>query len=146
MPLAKETFLSLSVRLTGFDRVDLQGTGMLEAYFKYVLHDRQDQPDELERLAAVARELDRLAASRGEVAVQAAIRQHLMEDAAMRPLAANIIRMWYTGSWLADPENPSSIKVISPQAYQEGLVWKVAHSHPPGAKAPGFGTWSELPA
>jgi hypothetical protein len=146
MPLAKETFLSLSVRLTGFDRVDLQGTGMLEAYFKYLLNDRKDRHDELERLAEVANELDRLAASRGDVAVRAAIRQHLMEDSELGPLAANIIRMWYTGSWQTDPGNPSSAKVIAPQAYQEGLVWKVVHSHPPGAKAPGFGTWSELPA
>ena len=112
----QEAFLSLSVYLTGFERVELLGTGMLEEYYKYVVCKAgKFDPNALMREVKTSRTLG--------------------------PIAKNIIRLWYMGTWRKDPAD----EVASAQAYQEGLIWKVMRTHPPGAKQPGFGTWSELP-
>ena len=65
--------------------------------------------------------------------------------------------MWYLGSWFPPPEswfaaytkvkqNDSLQRVVSAVTYKEGLVWKAIGAHPPGAKPPGFGSWSKPPA
>jgi len=34
---------------------------------------------------------------------------------------------------------------VSPASYTEGLLWPTIGANPPGAKAPGFGTWAYPP-
>ena len=140
--MSADAFLSLSIHLTGFPRVELVSTGMLEEYYQFLLANAEHE--ELGRLWAIAARLEKGVTLNNQVAVSAEI-QHAMTDQNLGPVAKNIIRLWYTGSWRKDPSNPFSSVVVSAQSYQQGLVWKAAHSHPPGAKQPGFGTWSELP-
>lgn len=143
MSTEQEAFLSLSIYLTGFDRIELMGTGMLEEYYQFLLGNI-DQVNPL-RLWTITKKLDGLVASKDDGAVSAEIQRSLMDDPELGPIAKNIIRLWYTGSWRKVAADPFSSVVASAQAYQEGLVWNVMQTHPPGAKQPGFGTWSELP-
>jgi hypothetical protein len=140
--MSLEAFLSLSFHLTGFPRVELVATGMLEEYYQLLLATAEDE--KLRRLWAIAAQVDKLAAANNHAAFSAEI-QHALTDEHLGPIAKNIIRLWYTGTWRKDPSDALSSKVASAQSYQQGLVWKAAHSHPPGAKQPGFGSWSELP-
>ena len=36
-------------------------------------------------------------------------------------------------------------RIISAEAYMEGLLWRAAGTHPQGAKQPGYGSWSFPP-
>ena len=36
-------------------------------------------------------------------------------------------------------------RVISAEAYKQSLVYNVMQAHPPGAKQPGYGSWSQSP-
>ena len=71
-------------------------------------------------------------------------------------LARSIVLMWYLGAWY-DPnhllelvEHPSSspakFEVISPKAYTQGWVWRVAQAHPMGFSEMQFGYWSRPPS
>ncbi|WP_298487039.1 hypothetical protein [uncultured Maribacter sp.] len=55
----------------------------------------------------------------------------------MKVITSKIINVWYLGSW-----NGTYITQLS---YTEGLIWKLMESHPPGAKQPGFKSWSVKP-
>jgi hypothetical protein len=69
-------------------------------------------------------------------------------------LARSIVLMWYLGSWY-EPDDlknlpltaPSFIKhtVISPKAYTQGFVWRVAQAHPMGYSDLQFGYWTREP-
>jgi len=69
-------------------------------------------------------------------------------------LARSIVLMWYLGSWY-EPDDlktlpltaPSFIKhtVISPKAYTQGWVWRVAQAHPMGYSDMQFGYWTREP-
>lgn len=146
-----DEFYALSAALTGYSEFELRGTGVGEQY--------------LEQLRAVAGQ----AAVDEMVAVyegarercgrdQACIHQHLTEalfgSAWLGPLARNVVKMWYVGNWYQLPdrwrdayrrEDADTNRVISAQAYAEGLVWRAAGTHPSGAKEPGYGTWALAP-
>ena len=135
----QEAFLSLSVYLTGFERVELLGTGMLEEYYKYFVSKTSDGDRDV---------LFTTVGNWPQQATSAEMDEHiksLMGDETLAPIAKNVIRLWYTGAWRNVKDNPFSSEVASAQAYQEGLIWKVMHAHPPGAKQPGFGSWGDLP-
>jgi hypothetical protein len=69
-------------------------------------------------------------------------------------LTRSIVLMWYLGSWY-EPDDlktlpltaPSFIKhtVISPKAYTQGWVWRVAQAHPMGYSDMQFGYWTREP-
>ena len=72
-----------------------------------------------------------------EMQINAAISSRLMQPSSYEGLAGAIITMWYTGNWGND--------VITSQSYVQGLMWDAAEAHPPGAKQPGYGSWSMKP-
>ena len=83
-------------------------------------------------------------------------RQLLTDLSPHQPIARNIIKLWYIATWEVLPEpwhdlyNTSQEDtedfIPAAQAYPEGLVWKSVGVNPPGANAPGYGTWSEPPS
>ena len=130
----KDLFLEISVYLTGFDEAELQGTGMVETYYQAVLSNNTKPDIEyfFEMVATLLKE------NKGnEDAVNKAIGINLMPASAYNGMAMNIINMWYTGNW--------GNNVVSGQAYIQGLVWDAIEAHPPGAKQPGYGSWSMPP-
>ena len=130
----EELFLEISVYLTGYNEAELQGTGMVETYYQAVLKNNtpSDASFFFEEVAAILKE-----SNGDEGLIEKAIAIHLMPASAYSGMAMNIITMWYTGSWGND--------VVSGQAYVQGLVWDAAQTHPPGAKQPGYGSWSMPP-
>jgi hypothetical protein len=73
-------------------------------------------------------------------------------------LARSIVLMWYLGAWyepgnlraLAEDEKPpstaSKFEVISPTAYTQGWVLRVAQAHPMGFSEMQFGYWARPPS
>ncbi|MEV7927009.1 hypothetical protein [Kitasatospora sp. NPDC088779] len=49
-----------------------------------------------------------------------------------------LVHLWYVGAWPG--ETPSSAR-----AYDQGLAWRTFRADPPGAAAPGHGSWAEAP-
>jgi hypothetical protein len=145
---AVDAFLRLSAALTGFDRMELLGTGMVPRYY-----------DELTRIIG-AREVGTLLAAAGRVEsdhpasgedFDRAFRERILNDNRFGPVARRIVTMWYIGSWAQLPRawrnayGATSLDVdhvVSAAAYREGLAWVAAGAHPMGAKQQGFGAWA----
>jgi hypothetical protein len=136
-----KVFLEISSYLTGFSRVELEGTGMLKAYYELVTDtvrpsSAQTHPTNAELfLAESARIIKK--GRRNEARINEEIASHLMPNAAYNGLAKQIINLWYNGTW-----GPN---VVSSASYVQGLIWDVAEAHPPGAKQPGYGSWAIPP-
>ncbi|RVD31777.1 hypothetical protein [Mesorhizobium sp. M4B.F.Ca.ET.017.02.2.1] len=137
-----DMFVAISVGLTGFSEAELHSTGLVQTYF--------------EELALILGRAIRGAFLEATANQPAAA----LASAIWRPLAQNLIRMWYLGQWKRLPATwardsfegkvPEGYnefgrdldRVISPLAYQEGLVWRAIGVNPPGAKQPGFASWT----
>lgn len=141
---AHRDFLGLSAALTGFEAVDLEGTGLVEAHANTV----RDIVGEriFGRLLLTWHQIDEDVAE--------SVRRKILESPLVGPVARNIIQLWYTGIWNQMPgawrnqygaSARDLTQVVSGAAYREGLVWRVIGAHPPAAKAPGFGTWTAPP-
>jgi hypothetical protein len=136
----RERFLAMSAELTGFGTVDLQGSGQTDTYVDLVV--RVVGADLLDQV------LDRY-----EQAVR--IERDLLGDPKLGPIARGIIKLWYVGVWYELPtdwvdsygplENDGTF-TASPAAYAEGLLWYAIDAHPPGARAPGYGSWAAPPS
>lgn len=137
-------FLGLSTALTGYDEYALIGTGMLRPYY-----------DEVVRIIG-AREVGALlgAFDRVDPNDEHAFRAAILDDARYGPVARNIVRMWYLGTWAQLPRDWRNAygatsydtdHVVSAAAYRAGLVWPTAGAHPMGAKQQGFGSWAKPP-
>lgn len=142
-----ESLLGLSALLTGFDRVQLLGTGMLDEYMRSL---------EAVLPSGVLDELltayERLPAEDGRRA--AAVASEILGDTKLGPVARNVILLWYLGAWAGMPDDWRAAygatsrdqhHVISPAAYQTGLQWLAAGAHPAGSSAQGFGSWANPP-
>lgn len=132
--VSSKTFLTISTYLTGYSEVELLGTGLLETYFNVFIE--KFSPETLHYFFTEVDEI-LLESADDEDKINAAIATRLIPDSAYDGIGKNIILVWYTGNWGSD--------VISKQSYQQGLMWDAAEAHPPGAKQPGYGSWSSLP-
>jgi len=151
MTARTDDFIALSVTLTGFPAADLAGTGQAEAYMATAA--REVGGDTLAAL------LDAHARAAGEAggddaALDAALRRHILSDPRLGPVARNIIKLWYVGTWYEmpsawrvdhGPADASPSHVVSPQAYTEGLLWPAVGANPSGAKPFGYGMWALPP-
>ena len=142
----RSVFLAISVPLTGFDRLALEGTGMVDGYLATLR--REVAPATLNAFWSRAAEV--LQDTQNEPACRnARIRQELFPINVFDGLAQNIIFMWYCGQWQPTVDGPSvnlaTVRNVSAEAYVQGLVWPAANTHPPGAKQPGFGSWAIPP-
>lgn len=150
-PDTRRQFVALSVILTGFNDAELWGTGMVDPYLDWIRSIIGD-PCLGDLLSAAQGAID--AANGNEATLDRLIRLNLLEDDLLGPLARNLIVLWYLGQWnqlppdWRDAHGASALDqtcIVSPDAYAEGLVWKAIHTHPQGAKQPGFGSWSLPP-
>jgi hypothetical protein len=130
-----DLFLGLSVRLTGFGRVALLGTGMTDAYIRAL--DAVLPAHMLDELLAMAETLP------AGPARDAAVASDILDDPKLGPIARNLILLWYTGTWTALPDtwratygtSPlDTTHVVSAEVYQAGLQWLTAGAHPAGAR------------
>ncbi|WP_010181941.1 hypothetical protein [Aquimarina agarilytica] len=144
-------FLEMSTVLTAFSEYELKGTGQLEAYFNTVVEIvGQGIMDELLNAFAEVKKI----ANNNEAILNKQLRFQLLSNDKLGPITRNIIKMWFIGSWYQLPnawrenygESQKDITfVVSANSFIEGLLWPSIDSHPPGAKAPGYGTWTNKP-
>ncbi|POX48432.1 hypothetical protein C3489_27125 [Streptomyces sp. Ru71] len=156
-----EKFLLLSADLTAFEETDLLGTGMAHHYLAKV---RAACGDEV-----VTALLDAHRAARADAAGTArsnarspldrdlfdrALRHRIFSDDRLGPVARGVIKLWYAGMWYALPpewtdrygaDTAVGTSTVTAASYQEGLVWRAIGANPPGAKAPGYGSWAKPP-
>lgn len=144
----KNLFLAFSARVTAFSVFELQGTGQAGAYFDAV--QRVVGPSALGKLLETYKELGTGATA----ACDERLRLEVFGDPYLGPIARNIIKLWYVGTWFQLPRAWSDAYgacegdvsfTVSASAYTEALLWPVVGSNPPGAKAPGYGSWAQPP-
>jgi hypothetical protein len=147
-----QNFLDFSAEATAFTLFDLQGTGMAEDYMKTV--DDIAGPAVLNALLEAYRKISASASGASPADRKAQMSREIMGDPKIGPVARNIIKLWYSGTWNKLPHSWSErfgpaprdrTFVVSPSAYIEGLLWKAIGAHPAGAKAPGYGSWAAAP-
>jgi hypothetical protein len=151
-----EEFIRLSVDLTAFEATDLLGTGLAHEYLAKV---RAACGDEV-----VTALLDAHRAARSDAAGDAggcdptrldrALRHRIFSDDRLGPVARNVVKLWYAGMWYGLPpewidrygaRSAADTSTVTAASYQEGLLWRAIAANPPGAKAPGYGSWVEPP-
>jgi hypothetical protein len=144
-------FLALASTLTGFSVFRLQGTGQAEAYLATVV-DIVGEAVVAELLAVHRSAVD--AAGGDDAALERALRRELLSDAKLGPVARNLIKLWYVGTWYELPAawreafgvgRRDRTFVVSPEAYTEGLLWPAVGANPSGAKPFGYGMWAKPP-
>jgi hypothetical protein len=144
-------FVELSSQLTGFSAFELQGTGQAEAFCSTV-----DRIAGEEVLGALLEAFERVRAEAREdgAAVERGIRRDILSDLRVGPVARNVIKLWYVGTWYelapawVDAYGASDDNItfgISPDAYTESLLWPAIGANPPGAKGPGYASWTGPP-
>ena len=143
----QSVFLDISVYLTGFSKIELQGTGMLETYFNTINANTNPLI-----VNAFYEEVRHILALDNDKKIEEAIAEKLMPLDKYEGLAQQSILMWYMGTWSTlnydEKTNTYSLingVVVSANAYTQGLVWEAAETHPPAAKQPGYDSWAHPP-
>ncbi|SLN52169.1 hypothetical protein [Roseisalinus antarcticus] len=142
-----DAFANLSAALTGFDAAQLIGTGNAELFWDLLV--ARAGPANAEALLTVWTEQVEAEAHRDR-----AIRIAILSDRRYGPMARNLIRLWYVGTWKQLPADwrgayaPTLADgdiIPAPQAYTEGLLWPAVGANPPGAKPFGYAMWAKPP-
>ena len=128
-----KNFIEISVHLTGFSNVELQGTGMAETYLNTIL--QNSNPEFVKYFFEDFTKL--LASTTSEKELNRLIKRDFMPLSEYGGLAQIIITLWYTGNY--------NNNVVSSASYIQGLMWEAAETHPAGAKQPGYGSWANPP-
>ena len=136
-----DQFVNLSRALTGYDKVELLGTGMAEPYYQTITGIYQES---VLRLLFEAKAIFEVYGE-GHPDFEAQVRQRILRDIVFGQMAKNIIQLWYMGSYTNYNDPAQTTYIISPDAYVNSLIWQAAGSHPAGAKYPGYGSWSLEP-
>lgn len=146
-----ELFLQLSEQLTAFTSFQLVGTGEARSYYNTTLSIIGE--DLLRELLLAFHSIQE--ETNDEVGFDRALRHQILSDLKLGPIARNMIKMWFVGTWYQLPDTwrekygvsaEDKTFVVSANAYREGLLWPTIGAHPMGAKAPGYGTWSAPPS
>ncbi len=128
-----DVFIAISESLTGFSVNELQATGLAETYYRHILT-HIEAATFIEFLNISKNILD---SSHSRDQLRNTISAEIFSNPATRDIARSVITLWYMGTWEG--------AYINDMSYKEGLVWNVMHAHPPGAKQPGFKSWSVKP-
>ncbi|ASS48758.1 MAG: hypothetical protein A3D31_06565 [Candidatus Fluviicola riflensis] len=128
-----DVFMSISESLTGFSVNELQATGLAETYYTYILG-HLDAATFVEFLT-VSKNVFEISFTEDQL--RNTIASEIMANPGLNDMAGKVITMWYSGTWEGS--------YINDLSYKEGLVWNLMHAHPPGAKQPGFKSWSVKP-
>jgi hypothetical protein len=138
-----QRFIHFSSEVTAFSAFDLYGTGQAQSYLSTVV-----------RVVGEAVLAELLDAYDGAAGTAGALATEIFGDEKLGPVARNIIKLWYAGIWYElPPEWAESFGALandgtftaSSQAYPEGLLWRAIGANPPGARAPGYGSWAFAP-
>lgn len=146
-----EEFVAFSAAVTGFTGFDLHGTGQAEAYRSTVADGVGDDvlAELLEAWGRVREE------AKGDAALtQGLLRRDVFSDPKLGPVARNVVKLWYVGIWYELPSawldaygalERAYTFMVSSSAYTNGMLWTAIGANPPGARGPGFASWTGPP-
>lgn len=146
-----EAFLQLSAILTDFTKFHLLGTGQADLYYSTMVGIVGKTV--VSEMCQVFRRIESEAKGDPEQ-LETGLRAAILSDEKLGPVARNLIKLWYIGTWYQLPGSwherfglagDDRTFIPSPSSYVEGLLWTAIGAHPPGAKAPGYGTWTGPP-
>lgn len=146
-----ERFLALCSKLTGQEKFTLETTGVAETYLAFL--DTMVSANRVDAILVIFADIQHQTNNPTEQ--NEFIQARLLCSPEYGDVLRNLIRIWYTATWNPMPNDwvaqygdgkPNQQLVVSEQAYKQGLVWQAIQAHPPGAKQPGFGSWSHPPA
>ena len=148
-----ETFIAMSVVLTGVTRIELVETAQSEVYLDRTIRavGRRLTHELLER----ARSVIQIGVDDPSL-MEVTVRMRLLGDQKLGPIARATMKMWYHAQWEPLPAwwygqycpghpAPTTTIVVSGSAYKVGLAWGLAGAHPQGAHQPGYGSWALPP-
>lgn len=145
-----DAFVAFSAELTGFGTFELIGTGQAISYRDTVV--RVVGEPFLVDLLDTYRE--HVVGVDDEQARAAALDRAILDDPRFGPPSRCLIKLWYGGVWFEPPQDWARVHVLpggegtftpSPNSYPEGLLWYAIGANPPGARAPGYGSWAQPP-
>jgi hypothetical protein len=162
-PQDMDAFATLSAALTGVAKAKLapgvDPVDVKQQYFKLVL---KEEPAAFAALLQITKSAALPAPSKEDNGI---IKQSDVDklvraiddrkDDTITYLARSIVLMWYLGSWykpddlkklIQDAKRFTPHTVISPKAYTQGWLWRVAQAHPMGYSELQFGYWTRKPA
>ncbi|MFI5021625.1 MAG: sugar dehydrogenase complex small subunit [Alphaproteobacteria bacterium] len=144
-----DLFTGLSAALTGIDAKklapDVDPLDVKSAYFKRA---REARPTAFVQMLQIF-EKNKADPMVGDIILN-------RSGPEIRYLARSIMLAWYLGAWYdpavlarynsaRSPDAPVPFEIISPDAYTQGWVWRVAQAHPMGYSNLQFGYWSMDP-
>ncbi len=146
-----QAFVAFSAEVTGFTEFDLQGTGQAAAYRSTVAEVVGDVvlAELLEAWARV-----RHAPRVDDPPTQHRLRREIFSDPKLGPVGRNIIKLWYVGIWYELPPEwidafgaleKNYTFMVSASAYTAGVLWPAVGGNPPGARGPGYASWTGPP-
>src|SRR5690242_19635594 len=97
----RTAFLSLSATLTGYSRFRLLGTGQVDAYLATTRAAVGDLV--LDQLLSTFLEVERDAGDDGPEPDRG-LRAEVLSDEMLGPIARNVIKMWFVGTWYELPQ------------------------------------------
>jgi len=142
-----DAFAELCGALTGFDAAHLVGTGNVAPFWNHLVDRTGDAHADVLLTTWSARVRDAEDPAR-------AMRLHVLGDARLGPIARNLIRLWFVGTWKALPADWRAAYapgrqdgdiIPASRAYTEGLLWPTVGANPPGAKPFGYAMWAKPP-
>jgi len=144
-------FIAFSTEVTAFTTFDLWGTGQAEAYLATV--GAVVGTAFLDELLGAYEKILRETEGEPPSERKARLRREIFGSEKLGPIARNIVKLWYVGTWYELPAwteafgpAPKDVTfVVSSASYVEGLMWKAIGAHPAGARAPGYGSWASPP-
>ena len=148
------TFLNFNAEITGYSAVDLEGTGLVAGY-QQLLEGALGE-NLTKQFYALA---NGVLAYKDPAQRENEMRTKVLPSTIFWPIVANLIALWYLGTWTVLPDTwyiatgmtkpgvgePGSTHVPSAQAYIEQLSYRTAGAHTPGAKPTGYASWSIPP-
>ena len=156
-----ERFLAFSSDVTAYSVFELRGTGLAETYLATIeeVVGRQLLDSMLDTYDAAVAAADSGGAASIPGGTPPAVladllRRDLFSDLRLGPVARNVVKMWYVGVWYElspswtdayGAQQRNIAFTVSAAAYPEGLLWPSIGANPPGAKAPGYGSWAQPP-
>lgn len=128
-----DVFMSISEALTGFSVNELQSTGLAETYYTHILKSLEGAT--FVEFLTVSKSVFEKSPTGDQL--RSIIASDIIANPELNEISGKVITLWYMGTW----ENA----YVNDLSYKEGLVWNLMHSHPPGAKQPGYKSWNIKP-
>jgi len=134
-------FMQASRALTGVEALDRTlGSAYLE---RIAVH-----PQLTTQLPQLIQTYKTMAAD-GNRPSEADLQQRIMQDQNLRPIAEQIIYVWYVSAFFLprDDDPTKNVWVYgSREQYEKSVLWSVIRAHPPMTRGGPFGYWADAPS